>query len=111
MRILFLSLFNKNINSFQLTTVNLANFNKSCLRPELTNSTVAFAFSPEPSNFTTVPTPKRWCSILTPSCNPPKEEFVPETGVSFPIILRAAFTALTDLKFPSLSDEDFGSDT
>ena len=40
-------------------TVNLANFKRSCFVPELTNFTVALAFSPVPSSFRTVPMPNR----------------------------------------------------
>ena len=49
---------------------SLANLSKSCLRPVASKSTVALAFSPTPSTFTTTPRPKRWCSTTLPGCKP-----------------------------------------
>ena len=53
-------------NRCHFTKTSLANFNRSCFVPVLRNSTIAFAFSPVPSSFVTVPIPNRWCSTVAP---------------------------------------------
>ena len=48
-------------------TVILANFKSSCLVPAFWKSTVALAEAPSPERAVTTPTPKRLCSILSPT--------------------------------------------
>ena len=48
-------------------TLKCANFKSSCFVPVCSNFTVAFRFSPVSSMLTTVPLPKRWCSMTLPT--------------------------------------------
>ena len=78
------------------TIVYFANFKSNCFLPEFLNSTVAFMFSPVPTNSTTFPIPKRWCSMTLPTCKS-IESLADDTEV-----LVGRSTVLTFLKFPPI---------
>ena len=69
------------------TILKCANFNNSCFVPVCSNCTVALRFSPEPSIFVTVPLPKRWCSMTSPTF---REEACEEADEEVPALEFAA---------------------